>query len=141
MHTSEDWKEKVDLEHLYVDYKNIVKVVKPGDLIYVDDGLIALEVKAVNADAGELTTEVVNSGKLGSKKGCPSPPHAHAAAGPRQRGGECRCGGMAVFSERLCSCAPPLAAGATCPTSTSTFPLCRRRIRPTSSSPSSRSAT
>jgi pyruvate kinase len=44
-----------------------------GDQIFVDDGLIALKVTSVDAGAGEMVVEVVNSGKLGSKKGCNLP--------------------------------------------------------------------
>ena len=38
------YKEAGDESTIYVDYLNIVKLLKPGDLIYVDDGLISLKV-------------------------------------------------------------------------------------------------
>ncbi|XP_006888458.1 PREDICTED: pyruvate kinase PKM [Elephantulus edwardii] len=50
-----------------LDYKNICKVVEVGSKIYVDDGLISLQVKQKGADF--LVTEVENGGLLGSKKG------------------------------------------------------------------------
>uniref|UniRef100_A0A915DCT5 Pyruvate kinase n=1 Tax=Ditylenchus dipsaci TaxID=166011 RepID=A0A915DCT5_9BILA len=53
--------------NLYVDYKNIVKVVKPGSKIYVDDGLLSLVVDEISEDAVVCTIE--NGGKLGSRKG------------------------------------------------------------------------
>ena len=40
-----------------------------GSLVYVDDGLISLRVKKIDADHDLLETEVVNSGKIGSYKG------------------------------------------------------------------------
>uniref|UniRef100_A0A2I2ZJE2 Pyruvate kinase n=1 Tax=Gorilla gorilla gorilla TaxID=9595 RepID=A0A2I2ZJE2_GORGO len=52
---------------LWLDYKNICKVVEVGCKIYVDDGLISLQVK--QKDAHFLVTEVENGGSLGSKKG------------------------------------------------------------------------
>uniref|UniRef100_A0A8C8ZEV5 Pyruvate kinase n=1 Tax=Prolemur simus TaxID=1328070 RepID=A0A8C8ZEV5_PROSS len=59
--------EKCDENILWLDYKNICKVVDVGSKIYVDDGLISLLVKQKGADF--LVTEVENGGSLGSKKG------------------------------------------------------------------------
>ena len=112
MTTDEAFKEKCTKDALYVDYKNITKgkadrrrqrradtpshrffpsVLKPGDLIYVDDGLISLKAEKIEATSVEcvavnsklmLTTIVFNNhysswifsgGRLGSKKGCNLP--------------------------------------------------------------------
>ncbi|XP_065886442.1 pyruvate kinase PKM-like isoform X2 [Dysidea avara] len=56
-----------DNNTLYVDYVNITKVVQVGSLVYVDDGLISLRVKEIGPDY--LKTEVVNGGRIGSRKG------------------------------------------------------------------------
>ena len=40
-----DYMEKCDERILWLDYKNICKVVEVGSKIYVDDGLISLQVK------------------------------------------------------------------------------------------------
>nr|XP_057945790.1 pyruvate kinase PKM isoform X1 [Doryrhamphus excisus] len=54
-------------EILWLDYKNITKVVEPGSKIYIDDGLISLQVKEIGSDF--LSCEIENGGTLGSKKG------------------------------------------------------------------------
>uniref|UniRef100_A0A7N5K5G8 Pyruvate kinase n=1 Tax=Ailuropoda melanoleuca TaxID=9646 RepID=A0A7N5K5G8_AILME len=59
--------EKCDENVLWVDYKNLIKVVELGSKIYVDDGLISLQVKEKGSDY--IMTEVENGGMLGSKKG------------------------------------------------------------------------
>ena len=48
------YKEIGDEKTIYVDYKNIVKVCVPGDIVFVDDGLISLKVTDKNSTS--LTT-------------------------------------------------------------------------------------
>ncbi|CAH1252428.1 PKM [Branchiostoma lanceolatum] len=43
--TNQDYYEKCDDKVLYVDYKNIVKVMDKGGQVYIDDGLIQVTVK------------------------------------------------------------------------------------------------
>ncbi|XP_044521723.1 pyruvate kinase PKM isoform X2 [Gracilinanus agilis] len=63
----DNYMDKCDENVLWVDYKNICRVVDVGGKIYVDDGLISLLVK--EKGEGYLLTEVENGGSLGSKKG------------------------------------------------------------------------
>merc|ERR1712168_795260 len=60
-------KESGDEDRIWVDYKNLPKVIAKNDLIYVDDGLISL--KVLDTSINEVTTEIQNGGELGSKKG------------------------------------------------------------------------
>jgi len=69
--TADDYAEKVDNDYLWVDYKNITKVCKPGDHIYVDDGLISLVVEEIAGE--EVKCVIENGGALGSKKGANLP--------------------------------------------------------------------
>ena len=54
-------------ERVYVSYENLWREVNPGSHILVDDGLIDLEVTAVQE--GKIITKVVNGGLLKSRKG------------------------------------------------------------------------
>ena len=60
-------------ELIYMDYKNLPKVMEVGQSIMVDDGLIELKVTSKDEAAGTMQAEVVNAGKLGGKKGCNLP--------------------------------------------------------------------
>ncbi len=54
--TEEKYREIGDANCIFVDYKNIVKVLGAGDLIYIDDGLLSLKVTEKGANhliAGE----------------------------------------------------------------------------------------
>uniref|UniRef100_G3NTC2 Pyruvate kinase n=1 Tax=Gasterosteus aculeatus aculeatus TaxID=481459 RepID=G3NTC2_GASAC len=59
--------ENCDEKVLWLDYKNITKVVQKGSHIYIDDGLISLTVKEIGNDY--LMCDIENGGVLGSKKG------------------------------------------------------------------------
>ncbi|VDM57870.1 unnamed protein product [Angiostrongylus costaricensis] len=65
--THETYKDSCGAEKLYLDYKNIVKVVSKGSRVYIDDGLISLVVNEIKATDIECTIE--NGGMLGSRKG------------------------------------------------------------------------
>eukprot|EP00050_Salpingoeca_kvevrii_P005881 m.286160 g.286160 ORF g.286160 m.286160 type:complete len:515 (+) comp11527_c0_seq1:4239-5783(+) len=65
--TNDEFKEKCDAKTLWIDYKNLPKVIRPGGLIFIDDGLISLRVESI--DGENLHCIVVNSGFLGSRKG------------------------------------------------------------------------
>src|SRR3989338_7485349 len=53
-------------KHTFVDYKNLIDKVKKGNVILVDDGLIALEVLKV--EPYHITCKVLNKGQLGKRK-------------------------------------------------------------------------
>lgn len=65
--TDAAFKEKCTADKIYMDYANLPKVMPAGGLMYVDDGLITLQVDSI--DGTELKCTVVNTGMLGSKKG------------------------------------------------------------------------
>ncbi|XP_041082864.1 pyruvate kinase PKM-like isoform X2 [Polyodon spathula] len=63
----DNFMEKCDENTVWVDYKNLTKVVQAGSKIYIDDGLISLLVKELGSNY--VMCEVENGGILGSKKG------------------------------------------------------------------------
>lgn len=65
--TNKQFLETGSKDCIYVDYTNIVNVVKPGNRVFVDDGLISLIVKKIEGDT--LVCEIENGGSLGSRKG------------------------------------------------------------------------
>ncbi|KAK9504140.1 hypothetical protein O3M35_010542 [Rhynocoris fuscipes] len=65
--TDKAFAELCNTSEIFVDYPNITKVVKAGNIIYLDDGLISLRVKQVLTTILECVIE--NGGMLGSKKG------------------------------------------------------------------------
>merc|ERR1719249_237549 len=69
--TNEEFKEKCTKEVLWLDYKNITKVLTPGKRIYIDDGLISVLAKEIGDD--HVIGVVENGGNLGSRKGCNLP--------------------------------------------------------------------
>ncbi|GAB7355850.1 hypothetical protein MBLNU459_g6512t1 [Dothideomycetes sp. NU459] len=57
-----------DDKNMFVDYKNITKVIEKGRTIYVDDGVLAFEVLDI-VDDKTLRCKCINNGKISSKKG------------------------------------------------------------------------
>merc|ERR1719270_378840 len=58
--TDDAFKEKCTSEVLWLDYKNITKVMEPGKRLFIDDGLISVKCTEIGSN-------------LGSKKGCNLP--------------------------------------------------------------------
>merc|ERR1711936_1051570 len=69
--TDDQYKDKCSQNILWLDYKNITKVLTPGKRIYIDDGLIS--VKALEIGPDYVLGEIENGGNLGSRKGCNLP--------------------------------------------------------------------
>ena len=53
---------------MYIDYKNITKVIDLGKIIYVDDGVLSFKVLEI-VDNETLKVQAFNNGTLSSKKG------------------------------------------------------------------------
>lgn len=58
--TDQAYAEKGNADVVFVDYKNITNVVKPGNRIFIDDGLIS--VICNTSSGGELVCDIENGG-------------------------------------------------------------------------------
>ncbi|EJT52353.1 pyruvate kinase [Trichosporon asahii var. asahii CBS 2479] len=65
--TDPAYKESGTADMIYMDYTNLPKVTAPGKLIYVDDGILSLQVISIDGD--KLRVKSLNSGTLSSRKG------------------------------------------------------------------------
>ncbi|KAL1893093.1 Pyruvate kinase [Ceratocystis pirilliformis] len=66
--TDDKYATACDASNMYVDYKNITKVIQPGRVIYVDDGVLAFEVLEI-VDDKTVKVKARNNGFISSKKG------------------------------------------------------------------------
>lgn len=66
--TDDKYKEVCDTKVMYIDYKNITKVIAVGRVIYVDDGVLSFEVLDIIDDA-TLKVKALNEGRISSHKG------------------------------------------------------------------------
>ncbi|MCJ1343567.1 Pyruvate kinase [Peltigera leucophlebia] len=57
-----------DNKNMYVDYKNITKVIEKGRVVYVDDGVLSFEVLDI-PDSKTVRVKCLNNGKISSRKG------------------------------------------------------------------------
>jgi len=69
--TNDEFKEKCTAKVLWLDYKNITKVLPIGNRIFIDDGLISVQAKEIGPDY--VMGVIENDGMLGSRKGCNLP--------------------------------------------------------------------
>ncbi|KAG6029473.1 Pyruvate kinase [Claviceps citrina] len=66
--TDEKYSTCCDTDNMYVDYKNITKVIEPGRVIYVDDGVLAFDVLSIKDDK-TVEVRARNNGFISSRKG------------------------------------------------------------------------
>ncbi|KAI9845183.1 MAG: Pyruvate kinase [Thelocarpon superellum] len=66
--TDEKYATASDDKNMYVDYKNITKVIEKGRIIYVDDGVLSFQVVDI-VNSSTLRVRCLNNGKISSKKG------------------------------------------------------------------------
>jgi len=65
--TNDEYAECSDENVMYIDYKNLPKVIDVGKYIYVDDGVLSFKVLEIQDD--QVKVKALNNGKLCSKKG------------------------------------------------------------------------
>lgn len=66
--TNDEYATKCDENIMYIDYKNLPKVIEKGRIIYVDDGVLSFEVLDIPDDQ-TVKVKCLNNGKISSKKG------------------------------------------------------------------------
>ncbi|KAJ6438728.1 LOW QUALITY PROTEIN: pyruvate kinase [Purpureocillium lavendulum] len=66
--TDDKYATACDTDNMYVDYKNITKVIQPGRIIYVDDGVLAFDVLSIK-DEKTIEVRARNNGFISSRKG------------------------------------------------------------------------
>lgn len=66
--TDDKYATACDAQNMFVDYKNITKVIEKGRVIYVDDGVLAFEVLEITDD-NTIKVRARNNGFISSKKG------------------------------------------------------------------------
>ncbi|KAI9739581.1 MAG: hypothetical protein M1834_006299 [Cirrosporium novae-zelandiae] len=66
--TDEKYATASDDKNMYLDYKNITKVIEKGRTIYVDDGILSFEVLDI-VDDKTIRVKCLNNGNISSKKG------------------------------------------------------------------------
>ncbi|KAF2665237.1 pyruvate kinase [Microthyrium microscopicum] len=66
--TDDKYAAACDGDNMYVDYKNITKVITKGRVIFVDDGVLSFEVLDV-VDDKTIRVRAVNNGNIASRKG------------------------------------------------------------------------
>ncbi|ODQ77329.1 hypothetical protein BABINDRAFT_163588 [Babjeviella inositovora NRRL Y-12698] len=66
--TDEAYAKQCTDQIMYIDYKNITKVISTGRIIYIDDGVLSFEVLEIT-DASTLKVRSVNAGRISSHKG------------------------------------------------------------------------
>jgi len=67
--TDDKYKDECTKDRIYVDYKNLGRVVSAGSLIYIDDGLISVRVDGIIESGTAVAGEVLNNGVISSHKG------------------------------------------------------------------------
>jgi len=66
--TDDQYQTSSDDKLMYVDYKNITKVIEPGRIVFVDDGVLSFEVLEI-VDEKTIKAKCLNNGKISSRKG------------------------------------------------------------------------
>jgi len=65
--TNKDFYSACDESTIYLDYMNLPKVLKVGSPVYIDDGLLSLEVISIGEDS--VKAKILNTTKISSRKG------------------------------------------------------------------------